>query len=211
VSKHDLILRSKASTTLRSTTDRIMRVLDKATAEQLDRGAQWYPDGNVTVRDLAKVGGISEERAAIVVAHLSPQTGWQRNVIGAYGLVLDDHAPHCINRNVMRARMSLHADDPWSTFGAEAWKTLRFARNLLGDTSVVTVDIWATRIAFGMGWGKQWRTDKAYDAKLDLYLGRVGVYEAVEHAYKLVGRRSGICPTVVQATTWIVARNGRAA
>jgi hypothetical protein len=31
----------------------------------------------------------------------------------------------------------------------------------------------------------------------------------VEHAYVLAGRRLGVDPVTVQATTWIVARNGR--
>ena len=40
-------------------------------------------------------------------------------------------------------------------------------------------------------------------------LSRVGVYDAIEHSYRLAAARLGVDPVTVQATTWIVARNGR--
>jgi hypothetical protein len=37
------------------------------------------------------------------------------------------------------------------------------------------------------------------------------VYPAIEHAYRVAAERVGVDPTTMQATTWVVARNGRAA
>jgi hypothetical protein len=41
-------------------------------------------------------------------------------------------------------------------------------------------------------------------------LGRAGVYAAIEHCYRLAARRACVDAVTMQATTWIVARNGRA-
>jgi hypothetical protein len=62
----------------------------------------------------------------------------------------------------------------------------------------VTVDVWAARVAFGP------RDDA------EQVLSRVGVYDAVERAYQIAAQRLGVDPVTVQATTWIVARGGRA-
>jgi hypothetical protein len=67
----------------------------------------------------------------------------------------------------------------------------------IGDTEVVTVDVWAMRVAFGRGWGPEVRTG---DDDLELVRDRVGVYEAIEHAYLRAGKRLGMLPTAVQAT-----------
>lgn len=203
------ILRAKAGTTMRTAVDRITRTYELANADQVQAGAGWYDHGNKVVADLARKGRISKDRAAVVIAHLSPQTTWNRNVAGAYGLVTHGVAPHCIQANVKRAQAALTASDPWLTFTPTAPKTKRFARNLLGAVDVVTVDVWALRVALGVGWGAKWRTGD--DDHLDRIIGRVGVYEAIEVAYLKAARRLDIKPTEVQATTWIVARNGRTA
>lgn len=208
MSPHNLTLKTKATTTLTGCARRIVNTYRLATDEQIEQGTRWYDEAGQVVDDVAERGRISRDRAAIVVAHLSPQTTWRRNVAGAVQLVTEGRADGCIGRNVERALAAMHADDPWSTFGPDARKTRRFARNLLGDTDVVTVDVWAMRVAFGKGWGPKWRTGD--DDGLDLVLGRVGVYEAVEAAYVRAARSLGELPTTVQAATWIVARNGRA-
>lgn len=205
---HNETLKAKAGTTLAGCVRRIVATYQLATVQQLRAGERWYADGGEIVADIAAGGGIGTERAAVVVAHLSPQTSWQRNVTGARQLVREGRADHCMGSNITRALLAMHADDPWSTFGARSPKTRRFAANLLGDTQLVTVDVWAMRVALGRGWGPNWR--KGDDRDLALILGRVGVYEAVEHAYRRAARQLQEAPTTVQAATWIVARNGRA-
>jgi hypothetical protein len=60
------------------------------------------------------------------------------------------------------------------------------------------VDVWAARVAFG---GR-------LDAAVILY--RRGMYDAVERAYRLAAAQAGVPPATMQATTWVVARRGRA-
>lgn len=186
----------RLGTSTRATVDRIVATYEISTADQRADGANWYADGESIITALSAESGYSVEHVAAVVSHLSPRTTWSRNVYGATMLVTTDTAPTCIGANVDRARKALQSDTPLDTFGGP--KTRRFARNLLGDRSVVTVDVWAARVAFG---GKVANPETA--------LARAGVYDAVEHAYVLAAARLGVDPVTVQATTWIVARNGR--
>jgi hypothetical protein len=196
---HTDTLRHVANTSTRAMVDRIVATYERATDADIANGAAWYGDGEQIIETLAAQTGHSREHVAAVVSHLSPRTMWGRNVYGATMLVTTGTAPTCIRDNVDRARRALQSADPLDTFGPKAHKTARFARNLLGDRSVVTVDVWAARIAFGP------------NATVDpeRALKRAGVYAAVEHAYILAGKRLGVDPVTVQATTWVVIRNGR--
>jgi hypothetical protein len=179
-----------------ATVRRILATWHRATPADVEAGATWYGDAGHHVDTLATLGGITREHAAAVISHLSPRTPWARNVAGAYALVTTGDAPGCLRANVARARAALASDAPLETFGGP--KTRRFARNVAGDRSAVTVDVWAVRVALGT------RPDA------EQCLTRVGVYDALEHCYRLAAQRAGVDPTTMQATTWIVARNGRA-
>jgi hypothetical protein len=181
----------------RRVVDRIVTTWHRATAQDMDNGAGWYAEGEKLVDELASEHGLTRETVATVIAHLSPRTTWQRNVQGARSLLADGTAPGCLGANVDRALAALDSGDPLATLNGP--KTYRFALNLLGDRDAVTVDVWAVRVALG----------EREDA--ERVLARVGVYAAVEHAYRLAAARMGVDPTTMQATTWCVARNGRAA
>lgn len=186
----------KLGTSTRATVDRIVRTFDRATVSDVEAGATWYGDANDIATELASAAG-SREHAAAVIAHLSPRTAWARNVAGAVGLVTDGNTHGCIGANVDRARRALQSPDPVATLNGP--KTRRFALNILGDRDAVTVDVWAARVAFGTSVSDP-----------EAALSRKGVYDAIEHAYRLAAARRGVDPTTMQATTWIVARNGRA-
>lgn len=190
------VLMNVAGTTTRATVDRIVRTYAAADDAAREAGRGWYGDGESIVDSLAERTGYSRETVAAVVAHLSPRTTWGRNVYGATMLLTEGTAPTCIGANVDRARRAMSSADPLSTLHGP--KTRRFAANLLGRRDVVTVDVWAMRVAMG---------DRARESALK----RAGVYDALERAYQLAGARLGVDPVTVQATTWIVARNGRAA
>jgi hypothetical protein len=148
--------------------------------------------------DLARAAYTTPEHAAAVIAQLSPRTPWARNVAGAYGLLLSGTAPHCMANNVARAKVAAAAADPLATLKGP--KVSAFAANILGDTDRVTVDVWALRVALGG------------DSEIDpeSAISKAGVYDAIAHCYRLAARRVGVDPAVMQAVTWIVARNGRA-
>lgn len=189
---HDQTIRKVYGVTLETVVRRIVRTFERATASDIEAGARWYDEAGDLAVDLAAHHGHTVEQTASVIAALSPRTTWSRNVAGAALLVEHDEVlPGLIGRNVETARVALaHGYD-----ALNGPKTSRFARNIAGDRESVTVDVWAARVA---------------DLDEDL-LTRKGAYDAVEHAYRLAARRVGVDPATVQATTWIVARNGRAA
>jgi hypothetical protein len=183
--------------TMRRAVDNIMDHWNRATPEVRAQGASWYPSADNLVNQLAGAYGLPAPTVAAVVAHLSPRTSWQRNIQGAREILAGGTAPYCLSKNRENAGRALAAPNPLDTFSPRAPKARAFARNILGDESTVTVDVWAMRIAMGC---------RDFD---DSALRRQGAYEAVAHAYRLAAKRAGVTPAVMQATTWIVARNGR--
>lgn len=201
----DATLRAIGAGGTNATVRRILATFDRHTDTDLESGARWYGDDSLAIlATMVEAGCPTMEHAAAVVSHLSPRTTWSRNVAAALAMVTSgpDGARHvgAMRDNVRRAEIALHSDAPLDTFGPTAHKTRSFARNLLGDREAVTVDVWAARVAFG-------DTVESYERALN----RVGVYDAVAHAYRLAARRRGVDAQTMQATAWIVARNGRAA
>jgi hypothetical protein len=192
---HNERLRTIGEST-RSVSGHILATWERATPADIEAGARWYGSGESLVDELAALHGLSRESVAAVIAHLSPRTTWLRNTTGARSLLATDTAPGCLSANVSRALAALESDTPLATLNGP--KTARFALNLLGDRTAVTVDVWAVRVALR---GRE-------DA--EQVLGRVGMYGAIEYAYQLAAHRAGVDPTTMQATTWIVARGGRA-
>lgn len=173
---------------------RILRTFDRASVSDVEAGASWYSEAQDLAASLGAASGHGREAAAAVISHLSPRTPWSRNVAGAVSLlVYGKRGDGILSANYDRARAALdHYGDPEETFGGP--KTRRFYRNILGDTEAVTVDVWAARVA-GVD---------------ETALSRAGAYDLVEHAYRLAARRRGVEPSTMQATTWVVVRNGRA-
>lgn len=191
---HDQTTRDVFGVTLETITRRILRTFDRATASDVESGARWYDDAGALASTLSGHVDGSVERAASVIAALSPRTSWARNVASATALLTSGPTAArrlgAMSRNVQTAQRAKR-----DGFGAlNGPKTSAFARNIAGDREAVTVDVWAMRVA---------------DLDEDR-LTRVGVYDAVAHAYRLAARRRGVDPATMQATTWVVARNGRA-
>jgi len=193
MSVHNENLKRAGLPTVETLTRRILKVWDRATASDIEAGASWYDEAGSLVDTLAARAG-TREHAAAVIAHLSPRSTWTRNVLAAVAVITEAELPAGVMTGPLeRAVDSLDASDPISTLKGN--KTHRFALNILGDREAVTVDVWAARVA-------------GVDAERDL--PRKGIYDAVEHAYRLAARRAGVDPSTMQATTWVVARGGRA-
>lgn len=175
---------------------RIVRTFDRANASDLEAGARWYDEQHTLASDMAAVHCLDVEITASVLAALSPRTTWSRNVLGAAAFMNfgADAARQigCIGTNVKRAETAL--EHGFNGLG-NGPKVAAFARNIAGDREAVTVDVWACRVA---------------DLDENL-LSRKGAYAMVADAYRAAARRRGVDPATMQATTWVVARGGRAA
>lgn len=194
--------RSADGATTRRTVARIVASFDAATPAMVASGAAWYPEAYGVCVSLAAQHGVSVETVAAVLAHLSARTPWARNVAGTAHLLATGGGKLAgiLSTNHARALVAYHSPDPLATLNGP--KVRAFAHNILGDhETVVTIDVWAARVALG--------TDTA--TALDTIIGRAGVYAALAECYRRAAGKRGVSPATMQAVTWVVARNGRAA
>jgi hypothetical protein len=191
--QHTRNLQAAGLPTLNTLVARIESTFKRATKSDVESGASWYLEAQDLARNLGATSGHGLQHAAAVISHLSPRTTWTRNVAGAITLLTyGERHDGILSANYDRARASLDYSDPIDSFGGP--KTRRFYLNIAGDTEAVTVDVWALRVV-GLD---------------DSTIGRKGVYDAIEAAYQIAARNHGVTPSTMQATTWIVARSGRA-
>jgi hypothetical protein len=189
---HSKALAKLEVSSVETITRRILKVWARATPADIESGSRWYAEAGELARELGPAAG-SVEHAATVIAHLSPRSTWTRNVAAAIAVVNETELPAGVMSDPLhRAVDSLNVENPLETLNGP--KTRRFALNILGDVESVTVDVWAARVA----------------GITERELGWAGVYDLIEHAYRLAARRVGVDPATMQATTWIVARGGRA-
>lgn len=182
---------AKAGLNVEQVTKRILRTFGKATEQDVLDGKCWYDEAQAIVRNLAAFSVYTEDQVAAAMAQLSPKLRWSQNVTSIIQLVNEGSLPaYVMTGPANRARKALAAAEPFDTFGVKAKKTRSFARNIIGDTNAVTVDVWAARVA----------------GITEDQLKLVGVYEAVAHCYRLAAKRAGIDPQQMQAITWIVIR-----
>ena len=188
---HDEVLRLRTETTFDQSVSDILSTFDRATPSDVEAGTRWYDEAGEIA---ASLPGVTFEQGCAIIAHLSPRTPWARNVAGAIHFVThNDRMEGILDANYQRALSSLEFADPSASFNGP--KTARFYWNILGIRDVVTIDVWAARVV-GV-------TEKQ--------LSRVGVYDALEAAYQDAARQRGVDPATMQASCWVVQRNGRAA
>lgn len=162
-------------------------------------GARWYYDAHCQAAALALDYHLPSTRAAAgVIAALSPQQPWSRNVDIARAL-LDDtlrsvHYPCQIDKALRCAELSERDSLSDILLGS---KELSFALNIADptDKATVTVDGFSAQLALGSIVENKARA--AYTLRL------AGVYTAVADSYRAVAQRYGVLPSTVQATTWL--------
>ncbi len=181
---------------------RLETLYAQASRETIAEGRAWYPRAFAEARELAPD---APERAAAVIAALSPQTRWRENVAGARALLSCDPlavatlALPGYRSNHAKAAAIAHAGAPFGqgpgdAFGAEAPKVRAFFAAIVGDLASVTLDVWAMRAAYPR-WNGRPPSGAAY---------RRGVA-----AYRLAAERCGEHARDFQAIIWLHVRGMR--
>jgi hypothetical protein len=174
-------------------TRNIVKVYASCSPTEIAHGAEWYPAATARCIALAEYHGLSVYTAASVVAALSPQCPWRRNLEAACDLVngrpIASGAGNPLSANVAKARSILRdrATSPIAYF-VDAPKVESFARNLVGDLSAVTVDTHAMQIALA-------------DSRVAIGLKR-RAYDIIAAAYRQAAMTQGVEPATLQAVTW---------
>lgn len=204
-------------------TRNVTRTFRQATPEQREAGREWYARARRLAVELADSlpadhlhhGDV--ERAAAVIAVLSPRTSWRENInlarqayaIAAepWGWLVQRFELPTMRGSVRKAARLLCHTDPAETI-VSGPKVTAFYRTIAdpSDRYAVVVDRHAYDVAVDRVSDDDERTrnlaGKRYEAVCALY----------RNAARILSRESGelITPAMVQATTWLVWRETRA-
>lgn len=177
-------------------TRRILRAHANATPADLVAGIAWYD----RARDAAAaILPDDPNRAAGVIAALSPRCQWATNVAWAARMIdaaqAGEACPPRVHTTTQRriAWAIANGADPLDVLSGP--KVRRFYLNIIGDHNVVTVDVWAARAAEG-------HSNPAAP--------RGGRYDAIERAYQNAARVVGMTPRDLQAAVWVHTRGSAA-
>lgn len=162
-------------------------------------GSVWYQSAHTFARGLSERYGITLEQAAGVIAALSPQLSWSRNMTCADEIIRTGDTRGVLGLSKRNARAILAGAHPLDVLNGP--KTRAFFDNILRPTAshAVTVDVHATDVALG-----------SRGASRGLHLDRGGRYDAIADAYRSAADSLGILPLVLQAVCWVAWRESYA-
>ena len=179
---------------------RIMDMYKQATPEFIEGGHNWYEKAH----DIAKgIGRGDVEKGAGIIAALSPQTGWGRNIQLAGEMARTGNARHTTD-SVTKAQRILEGEHPLNVLGGQ--KVTSFYKNIVdpSDREPVTIDRHAHDIPMGITFRGSKKSD---EPSPDLGLSEKGRYNHFVDAYKKAAEHLEVdVPHKVQATTWVTHR-----
>lgn len=173
----------------------VLAVWERATAEQLSAGLEWYGVAHELALELSPN---DVARGAGVIAALSPNESWERNVILARrAFAQDGLTGGTLGNSVTKANAILAGAEPLSVMG-KGLKTRSFYVNIVDplNDEIVTVDRHAYDVALDL--------KNAENDRLSLTPKR---YDAFSLAYRGAARTLGVLPSQVQAVTWVAWRD----
>jgi hypothetical protein len=168
-----------------------------STEVQRAGGVAWYANARREAEVISAATGVMLEKVVAVIAALSPQNKWDRNIIDAANYC---HAYANGLNQPKAATFRANQDKAWRILTSDDWrgilrgrKVTTFYANIIGYGRGVTVDIWAIRAA----------TNFAVMGKPSKRL-----YDDAEVAYQIVADSLGLQPCVLQAIVWETIRQG---
>jgi hypothetical protein len=159
-------------------------LINEASMDQVMQAATWYNEAQAYAIQLATRHNVFLDQAAGVIAAFSPRTRWAQNVLNAE-LFLNGEPVPTMGQNIKAAERVMSQ----GIGGLKGRKTNSFARNIAGNMSVVTIDVWMIRAA-------------GYD-RLD---ANKGMYDLMENVIQELAFIYSVQPAQLQALIWIVVR-----
>lgn len=190
-------------------TRNVTQAFRAATATDHVEGMEWYARARRLCLDIGDRHGVSVERAAAVVAVLSPRLSWELNVRLAWLAFAqgeDWHKLPCLTANSDKAYALVNGEDPANVVSGP--KVTAFWRTIVDPSGANTVVV--DRHAIGVALGRP-----ATKYELQKY-GKGKHYAAVAECYvraaRILSRETGqnLSPSDVQAITWTYWRRTRA-
>lgn len=186
----------------------ILAVFFTATEPEIEEGRNWYRTTNTCARKIGSAYGIDYTVVAGVIAALSPNNRWSRNLIDAEALCKTYSCggdPNSVkvstfNKNKEKAIRILQGENPLDVL--KGLKVIAFYQCICGDPKAICID----GHAYSIWLGQRVATTKTPSISPKLYLKIAGDYSlATEQICKITGH--DFLPSEVQAITWVVWRN----
>lgn len=184
---------------------RALRLYRSATPEMHAAGVQWY----AVAQDAARtIWPESPERAAGVIAALSPRLSWKTNVRYARAIVHTARTGQDCPTGLGLKRNTAIA---WKIVtGAQSAedalkgpKTSRFYRNIMGDMDCATIDVWMMRALL-------LPSEITYDKEGIPRAPKGRAYLRMESAVRRAAQIAGIPTAMMQAILWTLVRGSAA-
>lgn len=168
---------------------RLLRAFTTASPETCLEGWHWYRDAEAVIAALAERYQQPRPQIAGIVAALSPQQRWRKNVESAVYVLEGEPrraAGYAANRE--KAERIANGEPALLVLGGD--KVRSFWANLIGSRYAVTIDTWAQRAATG-----EMREQP-----------KGAAYRRLEAAYKTCAHMVGWTPREFQAVIWLAVR-----
>ena len=171
-------------------TNNIVKAYHSASDEDRLAGEGWYAHA------LAFCASLDDnvERAAGVVAALSPMLSWPRNMVVASDVYAGARSG-CLSANIAKAVRILDGEAPLDVLGGK--KVRAFFANIMGDQDTVTVDRHAIMVA----------DNRTYTSdELKFTVSNVKrITDEYREAARILSDETGrdLTPAMVQATVWV--------
>lgn len=182
---------------------RILAAYAAASADDLAAGLAWY---RRAAEAAASILPADPARAAGVIAALSPRCQWSTNVGWAAAVIeaaaRGEASPPAVHTSAMRAQAWRIARGEAPLDVLRGPKVRAFYRNITGDLTAVTVDVWAARVADG-----DYRPHPTKAGLLGAIPSPAGRrYALIARAYREAAAVIGRAPRDVQAAVWVHVR-----
>jgi hypothetical protein len=165
---------------------------NQASPEDKAAGQAWYATAQETAALWAVASGRSLENIAALIAVLSPQCDWDRNLAAAFALLNDEavgQGPLPVNVDKARRVLAENLTDTRIVMPSGN-KVAAFAANIAGDMDAVTIDTHMTEAAHCSIDARPFPKDAAYQVYAD--------------AIRLAADEAADSPAMLQAVVWIV-------
>lgn len=193
--------RSFSATDVAAICDMADRLVETAKTNNQPSG-DWYADAQALVQKLAYRYGLTEEQAAEILAVTSVSCKWEVQVKWVdcllTALINGSSPSNAPGPFLGKSKRDVSRILAGETNVVQGDKLRAFVRNLLGDTSVVTVDRWAVRAAIGY-------TPTQSETKRLMKTG-TQARAKIDAAYHLAATQMGYTPSALQALVWCVVR-----
>jgi hypothetical protein len=186
----------------------ILAVFFSANAFEIQEGEDWYARANLIARNIGNAYNVDWETVAGVIAALSPNNRWDRNVadterlVKAYcagGFDADAVKVCTFGNNKDKAIRILSGESPRDVLGG--LKVQAFYGCIVGDN-----DVCVDGHAYSIWVGERIATSKTPKISPKLYHSIASDYRvATDQINAITGKQ--YLPSQVQAITWVVWRN----